>query len=68
MAIIRTFIGGDFVMKLEFAINEWADFWRNKIGLNVLPADSKNKRTYEKWSQWQDKPINEEQWVYSFNS
>lgn len=61
MAIIRTFIGGDFVMKLEFAINEWADFWRNKIGLNVLPADSKNKRTYEKWSQWQDKPINEEQ-------
>jgi len=40
--------------------NGWADFWRYQIGVNVIPADTKNKRTYEKWQEWQDKPIPEE--------
>ena len=38
-------------------INKWADFWHYQIGVNVIPADTREKRTYENWSQWQDKPI-----------
>ena len=41
-------------------VNKWADFWHFHIGLNVIPADTKNKQTNEIWSQWQDKPIPEE--------
>jgi hypothetical protein len=40
--------------------NGWADFWRNHIGVNVIPADTKNKVTYHRWSEWQDKAIPEE--------
>ena len=42
------------------SINNWADFWYYQIGVNVIPADTKNKETYENWSQWQDKPIPDE--------
>src|SRR5215213_1197467 len=41
--------------------NGWADFWRYDIGVNVIPADTKNKSTYVKWSEWQNKAIPEEQ-------
>lgn len=41
-------------------INDWADFWRFDIGVNVIPADTKRKVTYESWAEWQDKPIPEE--------
>jgi Bifunctional DNA primase/polymerase, N-terminal len=41
--------------------NGWADFWRHRIGVNVIPTDTTNKSTYIKWSKWQDKPIPEEQ-------
>jgi hypothetical protein len=40
--------------------NWWADFWRYRIGVNVIPADTKKKAIYEKWSEWQDSPIPEE--------
>ena len=43
------------------SINDWADFWFYQIGVNVIPADTKNKQTYEHWSQCQDKPIPEEE-------
>jgi hypothetical protein len=46
----------------DSSFNKWADFWRYECGLNVIPADTKNKRVYEKWSQWQDKGIDEEQY------
>jgi hypothetical protein len=39
--------------------NDWADFWRYKIGANVIPADTKNKKINVRWSEWQDKPIPE---------
>ena len=26
-----------------------SDFWYNNIGCNVIPADSKNKRTHISW-------------------
>ena len=41
-------------------INKWADFWHYQIGVNIIPADTKEKKTYENWSQWQDKPIPDE--------
>jgi Bifunctional DNA primase/polymerase, N-terminal len=44
----------------SMGINEWADFWRYTIGVNVIPADTRKKVTYEKWPEWQDKPIPEE--------
>jgi hypothetical protein len=40
--------------------NGWADFWRYTIGVNVIPADTEKKRTYENWKEWQEKPITDE--------
>ena len=39
------------------SINDGADFWYYQIGVNIIPADTKEKKTYENWSQWQDKSI-----------
>lgn len=36
------------------------EFWTHDIGVNPIPADTRIKRTYEEWSQWQDKPIPDE--------
>jgi hypothetical protein len=44
----------------SWTFNEAADFWRYTIGVNVIPADTINKNIYEKWGEWQDKPIPEE--------
>jgi hypothetical protein len=41
----------------DYDYDGWADFWRHKIGVNVIPADTQKKVTYESWSEWQDKPI-----------
>ncbi len=41
-------------------INEWADFWFYKIGVNVIPADTKNKKTSFRWSEFKEKSIPEE--------
>ena len=41
--------------------NEWADFWRNVIGVNVFPADTKIRENYPEWGVWKDNPISEEQ-------
>src|SRR5215203_2347729 len=43
-----------------YEVNKWADFWHYKIGVNVIPADTKEKKTFENWSQWQDKSIPDE--------
>ena len=40
--------------------NEWADFWRYRIGVNIIPADSRNKRPIVLWKEFQDKPIPKE--------
>jgi hypothetical protein len=42
-------------------MNEWADFWRYTIGVNVIPADTKNKVPLVKWTQFQDSPISKAQ-------
>jgi hypothetical protein len=41
-------------------INKWADFWHYQIGVNIIPANTKNKQTFENWSQWQHKPVSDE--------
>ena len=43
------------------SINEWGDFWRYEIGANTIPADTQNKTTSIKWTEYQDNPISEEQ-------
>jgi hypothetical protein len=40
--------------------NDWADFWRYNIGVNLIPANTRKKETYESWKEWQDKPIPQE--------
>ena len=40
--------------------NVGADFWRYKIGANVIPADTRNKKPSVEWSTFQDKPVPEE--------
>src|SRR5215208_2247249 len=42
------------------SLNESADFWYHEIGVNIISADTKNKATYENWSQGQDKSIPDE--------
>jgi P4 family phage/plasmid primase-like protien len=41
-------------------LNDWADFWFNEIGANVIWADTKNKQTFETWSEVCDKPISKQ--------
>jgi hypothetical protein len=47
--------------------NADADNWRYKIGVNVIPADTKNKTTNSHWKQYQNSPIQpksqHEQWI-----
>jgi hypothetical protein len=39
------------------SINDFADYWRKDIGVNVIPANTRKKETYESWKEWQDKPV-----------
>lgn len=46
-------------------VNDWADFWRNEIGVNVIPANSIKKKTFIQWKDdprgnWQIEPIPQE--------
>jgi hypothetical protein len=41
-------------------LSTYADYWRKEIGVNVIPANTRKKETYESWKEWQDKPIPEE--------
>ena len=43
--------------------NDWADFWRYQIGVNVIPANGKSKKPLKgiEWSLFQNKPISEDQ-------
>jgi hypothetical protein len=41
--------------------NTCADFWRYVIGVNVIPANTKIKKTFTRWEQYQDKPIPQDQ-------
>ena len=45
----------------ERSINDWADLWRYGIGVNVIPADTRNKRPKVDWKQYQNARILEQQ-------
>ena len=40
--------------------NEWADFWRYVIGVNVIPAVNLTKTPKVTWKEYQDAPIPQE--------
>src|SRR5215204_5412523 len=42
-------------------INEWSDFWRYQVGVNVIPANTQQKKPSALWKQFQNNPISEEQ-------
>ena len=44
--------------------NEWADYWRYEVGVNVIPANTKYKTTSIHWQKWQNVPIPEDLHVY----
>lgn len=37
--------------------NQWADYWRNKVGVNVIPNDSVNKKPRVEWGKWHSEPV-----------
>ncbi len=45
----------------SLTINDWADFWRNEIGVNVFPIEFRKKKTYVKWSEFEEKQVPEDQ-------
>ena len=38
-------------------LNDWSDFWFYEIGANIIPANTKEKNTFESWTNWKDQPI-----------
>jgi P4 family phage/plasmid primase-like protien len=38
-------------------MNQSADYWHYAIGVNVIAANTKIKKTLEKWSNWEDQSI-----------
>jgi hypothetical protein len=41
----------------NWSFNDYADFWRYEVGMNVIPADTKNKKPKVEWKHLQNKPI-----------
>ena len=41
-------------------MNEGADFWYHGKGINVIPADTKNKKPLIDWKQYQENPVSQE--------
>ena len=43
-------------------ISDWADFWRYQVGVNVIPANTQEKKTSIPWKQFQNSPVSELQY------
>ena len=46
--------------------NEWADFWFNVIGVNVIPAYTQKKKPIIEWKEYQNQPVSigqHRQWI-----
>lgn len=43
-------------------INEWSQHWFFTIGANIIPADTKHKKVVVPWAQYQDEPIDFDQY------
>jgi MoxR-like ATPase len=48
----------------NWSINDYADFWYHEVGVNVIPADTRNKKPIVQWQQFQNKPIPKELFHY----
>lgn len=44
----------------NWSVNDYADFWRYEAALNVIPADTRNKRPKVEWKQFQHNAISVE--------
>lgn len=40
-------------------IEEGIKFWRKDLGVNTIPADTRNKKPLEEWKRWQTEPTPE---------
>ena len=40
--------------------NDWAKFWYYDIGVNVIPANTREKKPMFGWKQLQNNPLSEE--------
>ena len=38
-------------------LNDWSDFWHDEIGVNVIPANTKDKNTFESQTNWKHQSI-----------
>ncbi len=41
-------------------LNDWSDFWFYEIGVNIIPANTREKNTSVGWSEYQNESIPEE--------
>jgi hypothetical protein len=51
---------GKMISNTAAVMNSSSDFWFYDIGINVIPANTKEKNTFESWTEWQNKPIPDE--------
>jgi hypothetical protein len=50
----------------QSSINDWAKFWRYDIGVNVIPANTREKKPTTLWKEFQDSPVSGkqfQQWI-----
>ena len=47
----------------DWSANDWADFWRYVIGVNVIPANTQEKKVSVNWKGYQNDPISDEQHI-----
>jgi hypothetical protein len=38
-------------------LNDWSDYWFYDIGVNCISANTKEKNTFESWTNWKDQSI-----------
>ncbi len=48
-------------MNKPSTLAEWVHWWYEEIGANIIPANSRIKKTWIAWSQYQNAPIPKEQ-------
>ena len=49
------------IMTTGVNVNQLVYFWRYQIGVNVIPAKTRNKRPLVQWEQYHNVPITEEE-------
>lgn len=47
------------ISKEKSDLNKYADYWRYQIGVNVIPADTRNKKPLVEWKKYEFDPVPE---------